>query len=77
MQDGERTVTVRRVGGAQWLGAMFHAAAARIRTRPRSTRWREMMTVEPAGRLYKALVEGKKASSRRELDVSSGTIPAS
>ena len=29
----------------------------------------DIMTVEPAGRLYKALVEGKKASSRRELDV--------
>ena len=63
VQDGERTVTVRRVAGAQWLGAMFHLPQG---ANPDATAFEalaQMMTVEPAGRLYKALVEGKKASS--------------
>ena len=39
------------------------AAGRQPGLRRRSRRSREIMTVEPAGRLYKALVEGKKASS--------------
>ncbi|MEO9135276.1 MAG: pitrilysin family protein [Casimicrobiaceae bacterium] len=63
VQDGERTVTVRRVASAQWLGALFHLPQG---ANPDATAFEalaEIMTVEPAGRLYKALVEGKKASS--------------
>jgi zinc protease len=63
VQDGERTVTVRRVAGTQWLGAMFHLPQG---ANPDATAFEalaEIMTVEPAGRLYKALVEGRKASS--------------
>jgi zinc protease len=63
VQDGERTVTVRRVASTQWVGALFHLPQA---ANPDTTAFEalaEIMTVEPAGRLYKALVEGKKASS--------------
>jgi len=63
VQDGERTVTVRRVAGTQYLGAMFHLPQG---ANPDATAFEalaEIMTVEPAGRLYKALVEAKKASS--------------
>ena len=42
---------------------------APTRTRRRSRRWREIMTVEPAGRLYKALVESQEGVARRGLDV--------
>ncbi len=63
VQDGERTVNVRRVASAQWLGALFHLPQG---ANPDTTAFEalaEIMTVEPAGRLYKALVEGRKASS--------------
>jgi zinc protease len=66
VQDGERTVTVRRVAGVQWLGALFHLPQG---ANPDATAFEalaEIMTVEPAGRLYKALVEGKKASSTEQ-----------
>ena len=63
VQDGERTVTVRRVAGTQWLGAMFHLPQAANPDATAAEALAEIMTVEPAGRLYKALVEGKKASS--------------
>jgi zinc protease len=63
VQDGERIVTVRRVASAQWIGALFHLPQG---ANPDATAFEalaEIMTVEPAGRLYKALVEGKKAST--------------
>jgi len=63
VQDGERTVTVRRVAGTQWLGAMFHYPQGANADATALEALAEIMTVEPAGRLYKALVEGKKASS--------------
>jgi len=62
VQDGQRTVVVRRVAGTQWLGALFHLPQG---ANPDATAFEalaEIMTVEPAGRLYKALVEGGKAS---------------
>jgi zinc protease len=63
VQDGERIVAVRRVASAQWIGALFHLPQG---ANPDNTAFEalaEIMTVEPAGRLYKALVEGKKASA--------------
>ena len=63
-QDGERNVNLKRVGDVQALACMYHippgshpdAAAVDILT--------DIMTIEPSGRLYKALVETKKASSQ-------------
>ena len=63
VQDGERTVTVRRVAGTQYLGAMFHLPQGANADATAFEALAEAMTVQPAGRLYKALVEGKKASS--------------
>ena len=63
VQDGERSVTVHRVASAQWLGAMYHLPQGANADATASEALAEIMTVEPAGRLYKALVEGKKASS--------------
>ncbi|MDQ6619533.1 MAG: insulinase family protein [Pseudomonadota bacterium] len=63
VQDGERAVTVRRVGGSKTLGMLFHTLPG---AHPDSTALEaltEAMTVAPAGRLYKSLVEAKKASS--------------
>ena len=62
-QDGERSVTLRRVGDVQALAVAYHApagshpdaAAVRILT--------EILADTPSGRLHKALVETKKASS--------------
>jgi zinc protease len=63
VQDGERSVTVRRVASAQWLGTLFHIPQGANADATAFAALAEIMTVEPAGRLYKALVEGKKASS--------------
>jgi zinc protease len=62
-QDGERAVTLRRVGDVQALSVAYHIpaeaspdfAAAQIVDR--------LLTDTPSGRLYKALVEPKKATS--------------
>jgi zinc protease len=63
VQDGERTVTVRRVAGTQWLGAMFHLPQGANADAVAFEALAEIMTVEPAGRLYKALIEGRKATT--------------
>ena len=63
VQDGERTVTVRRVASTQWLGALFHLPQGANPDATAFTALAEIMTVEPAGRLYKALVERRKAST--------------
>ena len=62
-QDGERDVTLRRVGDVQALAVAYHvpsashadAAAVEVLTR--------ILSDTPSGRLHKALVETKKASS--------------
>lgn len=69
-QDGEREVTVRRVGDSQYLFAAYRAPAA---THPDNAALQvltRLMTIEPSGRLYKALVESKLAVSvDQEADV--------
>jgi zinc protease len=63
VQDGERTVIVRRVASTQWVGALFHIPQGANPDTTAMEALAEIMTVEPAGRLYKALVETGKASS--------------
>ena len=63
MQDGERTVTVRRVGGAQFVAALYRTVSGAHPDAIAMDALGEVMTVEPAGRLYRALVETKKASA--------------
>ncbi len=62
-QDGEREVTVRRVGSTQFLGALFHTPPGAHSDSTALEALGEIMTIEPAGRLYKALVETHKATS--------------
>jgi zinc protease len=60
-QDGERSVTLRRVGDTQYVMAMYHTPAA---MHPDDAAVQVMCGVlgdVPSGRLYKALVDGKKA----------------
>ncbi len=62
-QDGERQVTIRRVGDAQYVMSGYHIppsshpdfAAVMVLSR--------LLTDTPSGRLYKSLVESKKATS--------------
>ncbi len=63
MQDGERTVTLRRVGNEQYLAMMFHTVRGAHPDYIATDALGELMTVAPAGRLYKSLVETKKAAS--------------
>jgi len=62
-QDGERQVTLRRVGDNQAIMAVFHTPAA---THPDAAAMEVLAMVlgdTPSGKLYKTLVEGKKAVS--------------
>ena len=63
-QDGERTVDpAPRRRRADRRRAVPHAGGRASRLRRGGQRWREILTNEPVGRLYKALVETGKASS--------------
>jgi len=60
-QDGERSVTLRRVGDTQYVMALYHTPAA---THPDDAAVQVLAGVlgdVPSGRLYKALVDNKKA----------------
>ncbi len=60
-QDGERSVTLRRVGDTQGLIALYHVPAG---SHPDAAALNVLAGVlgdRPSGRLYKALVDNKKA----------------
>jgi zinc protease len=63
VQDGERTVTLRRVGDTQEIMAAYHIPAASHADADAIEVLAGVLGDEPSGRLYKALVEGKKAVS--------------
>ena len=63
VQDGERSATVRRVGGSKVLGMLYHTVPGAHADSTALEAFGELMTVAPAGRLYKSMVETKKASS--------------
>ncbi len=62
-QDGERVVTLRRVGAVGATGVVYHIPAGAHPEYPACEVLEQCLTSEPAGRLYKALVEAKKASN--------------
>jgi zinc protease len=64
-QDGERQVTLRRVGTVGAVGAVFHVPAGADPDFPAVEVLARVLEAEPAGRLYKALVEARKATSVR------------
>ena len=67
-QDGERVVTLRRVGDVQVVGAAYHIPAGAHADYAAIHVLAELLASEPAGRLYKALVETKKASSVNDVE---------
>lgn len=62
-QDGERSVTLRRVGEVGIVGVLYHIPAAAHPDFPALQILSNILDSAPTGRLYKALVETKKASS--------------
>ncbi len=69
-QDGERAVTLRRVGDVGLAGLMYHIPSSVHPEAPALQILARILSDEPSGRLYKALVETKKAS-----DVSAFSFP--
>src|SRR5262249_40185990 len=63
VQDGERTTTVRRVGDVQLVDVLYHVPAGTHPDFPAIEMLGTILADAPSGRLYKALVESKKASS--------------
>ena len=63
VQDGEREVTLRRVGDIQVAMAAYHVPAVSHPDFPAVAMLAHVLGTQPTGRLYKALVETKKASS--------------
>jgi zinc protease len=61
-QDGERHVTLRRVGDVQVTAAGYHIPSGNHPDYAAVEILSEVLTAEPSGRLYKALVETRKAS---------------
>jgi zinc protease len=62
-QDGERSVTLRRVGGVGLVGAAYHTPACAHPDWAALSLLAGIVSQQPNGRLYKALVESKKATS--------------
>jgi zinc protease len=62
-QDGEKTVTVSRVGDLQLVSAFYHTPAGSSPDYAAMSVVEDILTNEPAGRLYKDLVETQKAAS--------------
>jgi zinc protease len=64
IQDGERFVALERVGDVQVVSAAYHICPSSHQDYPAVDVLMEVLTNEPSGRLYKALVETDKASSQ-------------
>lgn len=62
-QDGERTVTLKRVGDIQLGMAAYHVPAGSHPDFAAVQVLAEVLGSHPSGRLYKALVDSKKATS--------------
>jgi zinc protease len=61
-QDGERLVTLRRVGHVGAVGAVYHIPAGPHPDFPALEVLANILSTQPSGRLYKALVEAGKAT---------------
>ncbi len=62
-QDGERMVTVRRVGDTQMIGVGFKTCAASHPDAAALDVLNNILGNTPSGRLYKALIDTKKAAN--------------
>jgi len=62
-QDGERAVTVRRVGDVQMVLAAYHVPGSSHPDAAAASVLMGILADQPSGRLHKALVETKKAAA--------------
>ncbi|WP_165252087.1 M16 family metallopeptidase [Paludisphaera soli] len=62
-QDGERFVTLRRVGDVGVVGLAYHVPSGPHPDYPALDVLADVLSSQPSGRLYKALVETRKAAS--------------
>jgi zinc protease len=62
-QEGERTVVLRRVGDVGVVGAAYHIPAGPNEESAALQVLANILSTQPSGRLYKALVETRKAAS--------------
>src|SRR5262245_8463815 len=62
-QDGERTVILRRVGSVAVVGVAYHTPSAAHPDHAPLNLLGGIISQQPTGRLYKALVESKKAAT--------------
>jgi len=62
-QDGERCVVLRRVGNVQLVGLVYHICAGAHPDFAAIDVLNQVLSATPSGRLYKALVETRKAAS--------------
>jgi zinc protease len=63
VQDGERYVELKRVGDIQYMGMMYHTPAYSDKAYAANQALLNILTNNPSGILYKALVEKKLATS--------------
>ncbi|MCM0034771.1 MAG: insulinase family protein [Burkholderiaceae bacterium] len=63
VQDGERSVILRRVGGAPLVAAMYHVPSAAHKDFAAIDLASMIVSDTPSGRLYKAMVPTKQAAS--------------
>ena len=61
-QDGEKRVSLSRVGDLQIVSALYHTPAGSHEDAAAMAVAEDILTDEPSGRLYKALVDTKKSS---------------
>lgn len=66
-QDGERQVTLRRTGDVQLFAAMFRCPPGSHADHAALEVLNNLLTDEPSGRMYQAVVETKKAASLRGM----------
>lgn len=62
-QDGERSVILRRVGDVGLVGAVYHIPSAADTEFAAVQVLADILTSQPSGRLYRGLVETKKAAT--------------
>ena len=62
-QDGERVVRLRRIGSVAVVGATYHIPAGGDPEFPAVEVLANILSDEPSGRLYKSLVQTKKAAT--------------
>jgi zinc protease len=63
VQDGERSATVRRVGSQKLVGILYRTLPGAHPDAVAVEALGEIMSIAPSGRLYRALVETKKATT--------------